>query len=246
MLMDMTKALYDGVLNSENEKLRHVALQNFDSYLKEEDRRITEREQLQLREKEKKEKERSRNLSSEKDNNEQEEEVEEDNIKEMEDVRSSQSSAVIQLFLKQIQDAYISTEAIVRKACLSVVIKVQNQGLVAPMGLLPTLIAASADPKVSSLRTSADHVMHEINKRQNVIYVEALRGLKKAFKVARVIAFGSLIFEDEGETPIFEDKIPRGYINLEYGKTAACCHLYTLLKEKKTQKGFYHSTSVYF
>lgn len=47
------------------------------------------------------------------------------------------------------------------------------------MGLLPTLIAASADPKVSSLRTSADHVMHEINKRQNVIYVEALRGLKK-------------------------------------------------------------------
>lgn len=189
MLMDMTKALYDGVLNSENEKLRHVALQNFDSYLKEEDRRITEREQLQLLEKEKKEKERSRNLSSEKDSNDQnEEEVEEDNIKEMEDVRSSQSSAVMQLFLKQIQDAYISTEATVRKACLSVVIKVQNQGLVAPMGLLPTLIAASADPKVSSLRTSADHVMHEINKRQNVIYVEALRGLKKAFKVARVIA----------------------------------------------------------
>jgi len=192
------------VLNSENEKLRHVALQNFDSYLKEEDRRITEREQLQLLEKEKKEKERSRNLSSEKDGNDQnEEEVEEDNIKEMEDVRSSQSSAVMQLFLKQIQvmrnnhfrtniyciasfddlfhfqDAYISTEATVRKACLSVVIKVQNQGLVAPMGLLPTLIAASADPKVSSLRTSADHVMHEINKRQNVIYVEALRGLKK-------------------------------------------------------------------
>lgn len=144
-------------------------------------------------EKEIKEKERSRNLSSEKDN-EQKEEVKEENIKEMEDVRSSQSSAVMQLFLKQIQvsdisskhflfhgfqDAYISTEAIVRKACLSVVIKVQNQGLVAPMGLLPTLIAASADPKVSSLRTSADHVMHEINKRQNVIYVEALRGLKK-------------------------------------------------------------------
>ena len=94
------------MLNSENEKLRHVALQNFDSYLKEEDRRITEREQLQLREKEKKEKERSRNLSSEKnENNEQKEEdnIEEDNIKEMEDVRSSQSSAVIQLFLKQIQ-----------------------------------------------------------------------------------------------------------------------------------------------
>ena len=44
------------------------------------------------------------------------------------------------------------------------IIKVQNQGLVAPLGLLHTLIAASADPKISSLRTQADHVMHEINK----------------------------------------------------------------------------------
>lgn len=37
-----------------------------------------------------------------------------------------------------------------RKACLSVIIKVQSQGLVAPLGLLHTLIAASADPTVSS------------------------------------------------------------------------------------------------
>ena len=62
------------------------------------------------------------------------------------------------------QDAYVSNDAAVRKSCLGVIIKVQNQGLVAPLGLLHTLIAASADPKIPSLRTQADHVMHEINK----------------------------------------------------------------------------------
>ena len=112
------------------------------------------------------------------------------NLKQMQDVRSSQASAVIQLFLRQIQelgstrfsfykldllvcktmmnprsqDAYVSNDAAVRKSCLGVIIKVQNQGLVAPLGLLHTLIAASADPKIPSLRTQADHVMHEINK----------------------------------------------------------------------------------
>ena len=86
------------------------------------------------------------------------------NLKQMQDVRSSQASAVIQLFLRQIQDAYVSNDTAVRRSCLGVIIKVQNQGLVAPLGLLHTLIAASADPKIASLRTQADHVMHEINK----------------------------------------------------------------------------------
>ena len=63
-----------------------------------------------------------------------------------------------------LSDAFISNDVAVRKSCLGVIIKVQNQGLVAPLGLLHTLIAASADPKISSLRTQADHVMHEINK----------------------------------------------------------------------------------
>ena len=53
----------------------------------------------------------------------------------------------------------------------------------APLGLLHTLIAASADPALPSLRTSADHVMHEINKRQNVIHVAALRGLRQKLEM---------------------------------------------------------------
>ena len=44
MLMEMTKALYDGVLTSDNEKLRFVVLQNFDNYLREEDKRLSELE----------------------------------------------------------------------------------------------------------------------------------------------------------------------------------------------------------
>lgn len=86
MLMEMTKALYDGVLTSDNEKLRFVVLQNFDNYLKEEDNRLS-------------------NLEAEENAKKKEEkkEIVKENLKEMQDVRSSQASAVIQQFLKQIQ-----------------------------------------------------------------------------------------------------------------------------------------------
>ena len=126
-----------------------------------------------------------------------------------------------------------------RKACLSVIIKVQSQGLVAPLGLLPTLIAASADPTMPNLRTLADHVMHEINKRQNVIHVGANRGLRKAFRVARIVAGAMTTDEDDPDsaTPVYED-IPRGYLEGEYGKAASCCHLYGLLREKKHRRAF--------
>lgn len=44
MLLEMTKALYDGVLTSDNDKLRHVVLQNFDNYLKAEDQKLSDME----------------------------------------------------------------------------------------------------------------------------------------------------------------------------------------------------------
>ena len=184
MLMEMTKALYDGVLTSDNEKLRFVVLQNFDNYLREEDKRLSELEAEDVEKKKAKKTpekpEKVKSKESEKDEKPEEKKESQNNLKEMQDVRSSQSSAIIQQFLKQIQDAYVSSDPNVRKACLSVIVKVQNQGLVAPLGLLHTLIAASADPALPSLRTTADHVMHEINKRQNVIHVAALRGLRKS------------------------------------------------------------------
>ena len=44
MLLEMTKALYDGVLTSDNDKLRHVVLQNFDNYLRAEDQKLSDME----------------------------------------------------------------------------------------------------------------------------------------------------------------------------------------------------------
>ena len=38
------KALYDGVLTSDNDKLRHVVLQNFDNYLRAEDQKLSDME----------------------------------------------------------------------------------------------------------------------------------------------------------------------------------------------------------
>ena len=52
MLLEMTKALYDGVLTSENDKLRCVVLNNFDNYLKEEDKRLSELERQNVKKKE--------------------------------------------------------------------------------------------------------------------------------------------------------------------------------------------------
>ena len=86
MLMDMTKALYDGVLTSDNEKLRFVVLQNFDNYLKEEDKRLSALE--------------AKDTS---DKNQNKKDQPNKGLKDMQDVRSSQASAVIQQFLKQIQ-----------------------------------------------------------------------------------------------------------------------------------------------
>ena len=51
MLLEMTKALYDGVLTSENDKLRCVVLNNFDNYLKEEDKRLSELERQNVKKK---------------------------------------------------------------------------------------------------------------------------------------------------------------------------------------------------
>lgn len=53
MLLEMTKALYDGVLTSENDKLRCVVLNNFDNYLKEEDKRLSELERQNVKDKKK-------------------------------------------------------------------------------------------------------------------------------------------------------------------------------------------------
>ena len=41
---ELCKALYDGVLTSDNDKLRYVVLQNFDNYLREEDKKLSDLE----------------------------------------------------------------------------------------------------------------------------------------------------------------------------------------------------------
>ena len=54
-----------------------------------------------------------------------------------------------------------------------------------------------------------------------------------------IFQLGGAIMNDEDDetTPIYDD-IPRGYLQGEYGKTASCCHLYALLKEKKYRRAF--------
>lgn len=57
----------------------------------------------------------------------------EENLKEMGDVSSGMASTIIQIYLKEILQAYLHTDPPVRKACLKVIQLVFNQGLVHPV-----------------------------------------------------------------------------------------------------------------
>ena len=63
-----------------------------------------------------------------------------------------------------------------------------------------------------------------------------LSSQRKAFRVAKVVA-GAINSQEEEDAPVY-DETPRGFLQGEYGKTASCCHLYGLLKDKKHRRSF--------
>ncbi|GCB82289.1 hypothetical protein scyTo_0023344, partial [Scyliorhinus torazame] len=82
----------------------------------------------------------------------------------MGDISSGMSSSIMQLYLKQVLEAFFHTHSPVRHFALNVIALTLNQGLVHPVQCVPYLIAIGTDPE-STMRNKSDQQLVEIDKK---------------------------------------------------------------------------------
>ncbi|KAI1233208.1 Nipped-B-like protein, partial [Lamprotornis superbus] len=87
-----------------------------------------------------------------------------EDLKEMGDISSGMSSSIMQLYLKQVLEAFFHTQSSVRHFALNVIALTLNQGLIHPVQCVPYLIAMGTDPE-PSMRNKADQQLVEIDKK---------------------------------------------------------------------------------
>ncbi|OXB79173.1 UNVERIFIED_CONTAM: hypothetical protein H355_006632 [Colinus virginianus] len=87
-----------------------------------------------------------------------------EDLKEMGDISSGMSSSIMQLYLKQVLEAFFHTQSNVRHFALNVIALTLNQGLIHPVQCVPYLIAMGTDPE-PSMRNKADQQLVEIDKK---------------------------------------------------------------------------------
>ncbi|MGH0176631.1 UNVERIFIED_CONTAM: hypothetical protein FKN15_073655 [Acipenser sinensis] len=136
------KTLYNGILSEKNGSvnLKIQVLKNLQTYLQEEDTR------MQAADREWKK------LSKQED------------LKEMGDISSGMSSSIMQLYLKQVLEAFFHTQSNVRHFALNVIALTLNQGLIHPVQCVPYLIAMGTDPE-PTMRNKSDQQLIEIDKK---------------------------------------------------------------------------------
>lgn len=81
--------------------------------------------------------------------------AEKENLKEMGDVSSGMASAVIQVYLKSILEAFLHEKAECRIAALKVISIILSQGLVHPAQIVPYLICMATD-SITRISHAAD------------------------------------------------------------------------------------------
>ncbi|CAB1319300.1 unnamed protein product [Coregonus sp. 'balchen'] len=142
MFSPEVKTLYNGILadRSTSVNLKIQVLKNLQTYLQEEDSRMQEADQHWKK------------LSKQED------------LKEMGDISSGMSSSIMQLYLKQVLEAFFHTQSSVRHFALNVIALTLNQGLIHPVQCVPYLIAMGTDPE-PSMRNKADQQLVEIDKK---------------------------------------------------------------------------------
>lgn len=93
-----------------------------------------------------------------------------EDLKEMGDVSSGMSSSIMQLYLKQVLEAFFHTQSSVRHFALNVIALTLNQGLIHPVQCVPYLIAMGTDPE-PAMRNKADQQLVEIDKNMLDSYI---------------------------------------------------------------------------
>uniref|UniRef100_A0A3P8VVE4 Nipped-B protein n=1 Tax=Cynoglossus semilaevis TaxID=244447 RepID=A0A3P8VVE4_CYNSE len=165
MFMPEVKTLYNGILadGSSSINLKIQILKNLQTYLQEEDTRMQEADREWKK------------LSNQED------------LKEMGDISSGMSSSIMQLYLKQVLEAFFHTQSSVRHFALNVIALTLNQGLIHPVQCVPYLIAMGTDPE-PTMRNKADQQLVEIDKKYTgFIHMKAVAGMKMSYNLQQAI-----------------------------------------------------------
>uniref|UniRef100_A0AAQ5ZJV5 Nipped-B protein n=1 Tax=Amphiprion ocellaris TaxID=80972 RepID=A0AAQ5ZJV5_AMPOC len=200
MFVPEVKSLYNGILadSGSSINLKIQILKNLQTYLQEEDTRMQEADREWKK------------LSKQED------------LKEMGDISSGMSSSIMQLYLKQVLEAFFHTQSSVRHFALSVIALTLNQGLIHPVQCVPYLIAMGTDPE-SSMRNKADQQLVEIDKKYTgFIHMKAVAGMKMSYSLQQAIASS-------------RKAIIRGFRQDET-HSALCSHLFTMIRGNRQHR----------
>uniref|UniRef100_A0A2C9MAH1 Nipped-B protein n=1 Tax=Biomphalaria glabrata TaxID=6526 RepID=A0A2C9MAH1_BIOGL len=109
-----------------------------------------------------------------------------EDLKEMGDVQSGMASTVMQVYLKELLEAFFHENSQVRLTALNVVTLVLKQGLVHPVQCIPYLISMGTDTE-QSIRVKADQQLQEIEKKYpGFTHMKALQGMKASYRLQKV------------------------------------------------------------
>ncbi|XP_040899168.1 nipped-B-like protein A isoform X1 [Toxotes jaculatrix] len=200
MFVPEVKSLYNGILadSSSSINLKIQILKNLQTYLQEEDTRMQEADREWKK------------LSKQED------------LKEMGDISSGMSSSIMQLYLKQVLEAFFHTQSSVRHFALNVIALTLNQGLIHPVQCVPYLIAMGTDPE-PSMRNKADQQLVEIDKKYTgFIHMKAVAGMKMSYNLQQAI-------------DLSRKSIIRGFRQDET-HSALCSHLFTMIRGNRQHR----------
>nr|XP_060617388.1 nipped-B-like protein isoform X4 [Anolis sagrei ordinatus] len=200
MFEQEVKTLYNSILYDKNSSvnLKIQVLKNLQTYLQEEDTRMQQADR------------------------EWKKVAKQEDLKEMGDISSGMSSSIMQLYLKQVLEAFFHTQSSVRHFALNVIALTLNQGLIHPVQCVPYLIAMGTDPE-PSMRNKADQQLVEIDKKYaGFIHMKAVAGMKMSYQVQQAINTCS-------KTPV------RGFRQDE-STSALCSHLYSMIRGNRQHR----------
>ncbi|CAH1393670.1 unnamed protein product [Nezara viridula] len=171
MLTDELKSLYHQYLSDENAPLQMKVqvLNNIESYLLEEEKKMIKQDQEWAK------------LSKR------------ENLKEMGDVTSGMASTVIQIYLREILEAFLHPHPAVRNSALKVIQLILAQGLVHPVQIVPYLICMSTDED-KTVSSSADKQLQEIEKKYpGFIHMKAQAGIRLSYKLHKILQCNDIV-----------------------------------------------------
>ncbi|XP_060092048.1 nipped-B-like protein isoform X4 [Heteronotia binoei] len=200
MFEQEVKTLYNNILSDKNSSvnLKIQVLKNLQTYLQEEDTRMqqADREWKKM--------------------------AKQEDLKEMGDISSGMSSSIMQLYLKQVLEAFFHTQSSVRHFALNVIALTLNQGLIHPVQCVPYLIAMGTDPE-PSMRNKADQQLVEIDKKYaGFIHMKAVAGMKMSYQVQQAI------------NTCLKEPV-RGFRQDE-SSSALCSHLYSMIRGNRQHR----------